>query len=296
MSRKNIYEILSSGRIDILSEYSRIFQQFYQDKFLYEGGTPYSVKELVDKKYRNLDKQLIKRTLSISDFDFSYKYHFCTPDQQREVINSYENKGNEFVIMDDLISLLEYVYNFTYYLRKNIQEQYPTLRGINTRYLTDYRQLTNVIENTISCANDLGLEGIAKDGLLIFIEKTPEAMSVAEIVDEKLSYKLLEYNHHRLKGDLTTKLGILKLMADDIEAQRKILNSINKTLADNLFQMLQKFVRHNNEDNPYIASLSPVALETCYDDIYQMWLLAKLEIDNLERKKRVEFVLQKINE
>ena len=59
--------------------------------------------------------------------------------------------------------------------------------------------------------------------------------------------------------------------------------------------MLQKFVRHNNEDNPYIASLSPVALETCYDDIYQMWLLAKLEIDNLERKKRVETVLQNIN-
>ena len=84
-------------------------------------------------------------------------------------------------------------------------------------------------------------------------------------------------------------------MADDIEPQRKILNGINKTLADNLFQMLQKFVRHNNEDNPYIKSLSPVELEACYDDIYQMWLLAKLEIDNLERKKRVEATLQKIN-
>ena len=197
--------------------------------------------------------------------------------------------------MDDLISLLEYVYNFTYYLRVFIKEQYPMLRGINTRYTTEFRQLNNVIENTISCANDLGLEGIAKDGLLIFIEKTPEALSVAEIVDEKLSYKLLEYNHHRLKGDLTTKLGILKLMADDIEPQRKILNGINKTLADNLFQMLQKFVRHNNEDNPYIKGLSPEELENCYDDIYQMWLLAKLEIDNLDRKKRVESTLQNIN-
>jgi hypothetical protein len=69
--------------------------------------------------------------------------------------------------MDDLISLLEYVYNFTYYLRVAIKAQYPMLRDINARYLTEFRQLNNVIENTISCANDLGLEGIAKDGILI---------------------------------------------------------------------------------------------------------------------------------
>lgn len=60
--------------------------------------------------------------------------------------------------------------------------------------------------------------------------------------------------------------------------------------------MLQKFVRHNNSDNPYISSLSPKEVEECYDDIYQMWLIAKLEIDNIERKKRVEAVLKKINE
>lgn len=295
MSRKNIYEILSEGKIDILGEYSRIYQQFYQDKFLYEHGTSYTVKELVDKKYRNLDKRLIGRTLSINDFDFSYKYHFCTPEQQREVINSYENKGNEFVIMDDLISLLEYVYNFTHYLIQTVKTDYPMLYA-NIRYRTEFRQLNNVIENIVSCANDLGLEGIAKDGLLIFVAKTPEALAVAEFTNENLSYKLLEYNHYRLRGELTTKLGILKLMADDIEPQRKILNGINKTLAGDLFQMLQKFVRHNNEDNPYIKSLSPKEIEDCYDDIYQMWLLAKLEIDNLERKKRVEFTLQKIND
>jgi hypothetical protein len=59
--------------------------------------------------------------------------------------------------------------------------------------------------------------------------------------------------------------------------------------------MLQKFVRHNNESNPFIKGLALKELEKCYDDIYQMWLLAKLEIDNLERKKRVETVLQQIN-
>ena len=133
------------------------------------------------------------------------------------------------------------------------------------------------------------------DSARILVPRKQEAIAVAEIVDKKLSYSVLEYNHHGLKGNLDKKKSILKLMADDIELQRKILNGINKTLADNLFQMLQKFVRHNNEDNPYIKGLSPNALEACYDDIYQMWLLAKLEIDNLERKKRVEETLRQIN-
>jgi hypothetical protein len=60
--------------------------------------------------------------------------------------------------------------------------------------------------------------------------------------------------------------------------------------------MLQWFVRHNNEENPYIKSLSKEELENIYDDIYQMWLLAKLEIDNLERKNRVVEILKKANE
>ena len=91
------------------------------------------------------------------------------------------------------------------------------------------------------------------------------------------------------------KKTILKFLADDIEPERNKLRGINRTLEGNLFQMLQKFVRHNNEENPYIKGLSPDELEACYDDIYQMWLLAKLEIDNLERKKRVEEVLKNIN-
>ena len=129
----------------------------------------------------------------------------------------------------------------------------------------------------------------------ILVPRKQESIAVAEIADKKIAYSILEYNHHSLKGNLEKKKAILKLMADDIEPQRKVLNGINKTLADNLFQMFQKFVRHNNEDNWFIKNLSKENLEMCYDDIYQMWLLAKLEIDNLERKKRVEFVLQNIN-
>lgn len=59
--------------------------------------------------------------------------------------------------------------------------------------------------------------------------------------------------------------------------------------------MLQKFVRHNNKSNHFIRAMSNEETEECYDDIYQMWLLAILELDNVERKQRVEKTLEKIN-
>ena len=90
-------------------------------------------------------------------------------------------------------------------------------------------------------------------------------------------------------------MAILKLAADDIELERNKLRGINRTLESNLFQMLQKFVRHNNEENPYIKGLSSDELETCYDDIYQMWLLAKMEIDQVERNKRMKIILEAVN-
>ena len=62
-----------------------------------------------------------------------------------------------------------------------------------------------------------------------------------------------------------------------------------------LFQMLNRFIRHNNDDNTYINGLGQEELEAWYDDIYQLWLLAALEIDNFERKKRVTELLGKIN-
>ena len=135
-----------------------------------------------------------------------------------------------------------------------------------------------------------------EENVYILIPKNQESIAVAEIVDEKIAYMTLEYNHHSMKGDLHRKKTTLKFMADDIEPQRKVLSSINNTLSNNLFQMFQKFVRHNNEENPYIKSLSKEELESIYDDIYQMWLLAKLEIDNLERKNRVIEILKKANE
>lgn len=200
--------------------------------------------------------------ISLKDFDDTYGFHF----PQRITSND----------IDTLVLFCEYSSNL--------------LRHISAPEVAYYaRQVGQVIRK-------IGyIKTCDKKGTIIYTPRSVPAIEVAEIVSESLSYKTLQYNHHSLRGNLEEKLSILKLMADDIELQRKELKSVNSALESNLFQMLQKFVRHNNSDNAYISSMSPQEIETAYDDIYQMWLIAKLELDNKERSLRVKELLRRIN-
>lgn len=260
--RRNFAEILKTAKIDLLQEYGRLYKLFYNIQNDYRV----SLAKECEKSF--LDMPFRGTCLSLSDFNKSYGFDF-------------ESKPKDFDI-DYLVVFCEYTYNFVVYLRNAYGSPYKTL------YINQMRMVLDMI--------DYEFIDDEYTRMNILVPRKQESIAVAEIADKKIAYSILEYNHHSLKGNLEKKKAILKLMADDIEPERNKLRSINRTFESNLFQMLQKFVRHNNEEKPYIKGLSPDELEACYDDIYQMWLLAKLEIDNLERKKRVEFVLQKINE
>ena len=266
MERKNLSQILKEAKIDYRREYDRLYQIFYE---LGTGQGDDVLRDACAGAFWNMPMR--GTCLSLDDFDEVYGINF--------------EKDPEDFDFNYLLNFCEYTYNLVIYTSFR-QWEY----GFYSPKSVFQNQLNKVVEL-------IDYEFLDDDdtGISILVPRKQEAIAVAEIVDKKLSYSVLEYNHHGLKGNLEKKKTILKFMADDIEPQRKALNGINKTLADNLFQMLQKFVRHNNEDNPYIKGLSPDELETCYDDIYQMWLLAKLEIDNLERKKRVEETLKQIN-
>jgi hypothetical protein len=136
---------------------------------------------------------------------------------------------------------------------------------------------------------------IRKNEISIFVENKPESFAVAEIVNDELSYPILEYNHYSLKGNLTRKKEILLAMANDIEPDRKKLNSLQLKYIDNLFNLFNKFIRHNSKNNQYIENLNNNELEAIYDDIYQMWLLAKLQFDNIPRSKRIKEILLRTN-
>ena len=84
----------------------------------------------------------------------------------------------------------------------------------------------------------------------ILVPKDSSAIAVAEIIDSSVSYKTIEYNHHSMKGDMDKKEATLMLLANQLEPKRAILKSLNKSLEDDLFYLLNNInIRHNNTDS-----------------------------------------------
>ena len=175
-------------------------------------------------------------------------------------------------LLELFITLSEYVYNFV-----------SEAHFIITPYRYLQKQAQFIMANIESSIDEIGYKIIVKDNLYIIVPASPQALAVAEIVKSELAVSVFEYNHYRLKGQLTEKLSILKLLADDIEPFRSELNTINRNSTNYLFRSLNFFIRHNNQEKIEAKELSSTEIEEWYDDIYQMYLLAKLELDNVKR-------------
>lgn len=264
--RRNIYDILKSNKIDIKREYSRLFELYYYRTFD-AGFEEHTIDSTIQENFTSLYRKLIGRCISLEDFNHTYDYNFV------EYPNDFD--------IDYFTNFCEYTYNFSNAILGKIQ--------YGTQYIHGY--LYNVKE----CMEELGYILFQNEGIYCFAIKSAEAIAVAEIVPDNISYKVLEYNHHKLNGDVVMKKLILFEFAREIEPKRKELINVNKNLSDTLFQLLNKFIRHNNDENEFIANMTIKELEEIYDDIYQLWLLAMLEIDNIERKQKMKELLTKVN-
>lgn len=269
MARKNLAEILREAKVDPRREYERLYMLFYEVDYSQRGGKKLSLRDICGYDFSSIP---FKGTcLTLDDFESTHKLHFVLAPPKFDI--------------DYLIFFCEFTYNLAIYA-----QSHPFASSIarENPFVIYIQQVRKVIEL-------LGYME-TRDGMLtIFAPKSPAAISAAEISEPKVSYKIIEYNHYSMKGDLDRKLATLKVLADEIEPRRSELKSSPGSVESELFQMLQKFVRHNNRENPVIAAMKPEELEAAYDDIYQMWLLAVLELDNVERKKRAKELLGKIN-
>lgn len=261
MIRNSFLEILKCAKIDLRREYNRLYHLFYKAK----DNLGQTLENECAQKF--LEMSFRGTCLSLDDFNDYYGF-------------SFEESPGDFDL-EYLIRFCEYTYNLVVYKVGSYNDAF-------SRFYID--QMSRVIELINYKFIDNKEENIS-----ILIPKNKEVMAVVEIIDKQIAFSVLQYNHYDLCGDLKKKKTILKFLADDIEPQRKQLKQINNSLETQLFQLFNNFIRHNNDDNIYIKSLSNDEIESCYDDIYQMWLLAKLEIDNLERKKRVGKILEGIN-
>ncbi len=134
-------------------------------------------------------------------------------------------------------------------------------------------------------------------------EDSPQVTAAAEATEPETASQILQYNHRQLAGDIAKKKVILQNLAKELEGREKELKQINNQLFTDLNSAFNNLdIRHNNtaprdsfDYKEKLAKMPPNELEEWYDDLYQLILLAILEMDNVERRKNIRILIQDLN-
>lgn len=274
--RRSFSEVLKNGKINIADEFFRLYILFYKPGE-YESKSYRSIYQCINNNFKTVPFR--GTCLTLDDFDNYYGFNFeVEPDN---------------VTTDLLIDFCEYLTNLC-----NCSFGMPLhLYGVNSQ------EIFFLLEQIELVVDKIGYMKTQEDGHTIYVEKDPAAVSVAEIVSEDLSYKVIECNHHSMRGDLTAKKETLLKLASVFEPIRSSLKSVDKSLESDISYGLNNLdIRHNNREEsnkhykPVIANMLDDELEKLYDDLYQMMLLAFLKCENIERSKRFSIAKTKIEE
>lgn len=280
MSRKNIFEMVAEI-FDVSIELKRMHRLFEKRPLISSYIQNYTLRDYISREcfssWRNRG-----RCVDLSDFLSLLNYGNLWSDAETNVT--------------DLFTLIEIIYNFWHIANQRTSLSYGS--DDNAR---DFILLRKIMDDCLAHYNHKG-EYFRDREQLIVIEDKPEATAVAEIVDKEISYKVLRYNHYMLRGDLQAKKDILLVLSNDLETKRKQLHGIDQVLEDGIFYILNNLnLRHNNMalgDKNYrqaVADMDAATLEVWYDELYQMMLLAYLQLDQAERNQKVKALKQLIS-
>lgn len=281
--RKSIFDIVSEN-ISIESEVERIDLMADEEKIL-----------VVDDYWQH--------TL----FDFVDKYcfsswphrgHFIDVEDFLETAKFDEIREDAKYCIDDLLTFIEVVYNFW---QLSYWKFFDNEKKFQLKWQGNYYHLKDVMDDVLQQYNHVVYINIKQKKVLV-IEDKPEVTAAAEIMStDELSLDIIKYNHRTLKGEIELKKKILLSLAAEIEPKRKQLHNINPKLEDDIFFMLNNLnIRHNNrskKDKNYkehVAKMKKDRLEKWYDELYQMFLIAFLLLDNVKRTEDVRDLKTKI--
>ena len=272
MSRKTFAQILKDANVDIEREYERLYQLFNKFKIPDSSNTAMTLYEICEMDFMSFPHR--GTCLSLDDFNDFYGFNF-------------EQKPSSFDV-DYLVSFCEYSYNLAKYQQGN---------GIMT-FLSPTKQY---IQQILKVIESIGYMHMSENGISIFVPKSQPAIVVSEMLPSDLSYKVIEYNHHSMKGDLARKQATLKLLADQLEAKRKELNNLNSSFSSDLFYLLNNMnIRHSNIDpdstsyKKWVADMSEQELEEWYDMTYDMCLYAFMTLDQADHSKKIKELKQQL--
>lgn len=200
---------------------------------------------------------------------------------------------------DDMISYIEIIANCIYVFERQYPPEMKNI-GHCVHTLPKFNALKGNIYDVLDNLN-MDIKYVPDRERVLLLEKNAAVTAAAEISSDETAYEIITYNHHTLKGDIKEKAKILSYLANGFEAQRGMINRINFDLANDIACLLNNLnIRHNNVDQSVrsyhstVADMSSTELESWYDELYQMLLLARLEIDNIERKKKVSELKEKM--
>lgn len=284
MSRKNIFEILAENN-NMEREAGRIVDLFDSEKLLIENHN-----------YTKEDYTLKSFVTYFCFDDWKNRGHCVDLYDFLETVN-YDDYCDRAMNGDTeaFLVFLEIVLNCW-----KMAEIYM-VKNEEIKYYTNFYLLFDIMTDCLSHYNHTAVYNENTEQVLV-IEDNPAITAVAEIVEPKLSLDVLKYNHHTLRGEIDKKKAILLALGAELEPKRKTLAGINSTLEDGIFTMLNNLnLRHNNmspDDKNYkefVAKMDSETLENWYDELYQMILLAFLEIDQIERNSKVKTLKANIN-
>lgn len=270
--RKNFAQIMHDRKIDLENEYKKLYNLLYEKRYdeIWESHSYYDILS------SNFEHFWFRDTCLDLD-EFNRQNGFC-----------FEEYPVNFNI-DYMISFAEYLYN--------LAKAHMKTSSRNKR--SDAFFILSQIQNLIKLIN---YKEIELGGFSVFVPINIYSIEVSNINSE-YSYETLYYNHHSLKGNIKEKKDLLLKFANYLEPKRKILKTINQQLETDLFHLFNKLdIRHNNRNKEdkahyveYLDDLSFEDLEVWYDNVYQMYLLAVLELEHFNKKKELKNFLCNLN-
>ncbi|MBR1663585.1 MAG: hypothetical protein IJ696_04570 [Ruminococcus sp.] len=281
--RKTIFEQIKD-RISFASEIQRL------DKLI---NDPNGIRiEIPNTLFTMTDNDFDIKYYSLEDFFDAFMFKTwkargtcISCEDMREALNLDEILDSDDPTFEETISYCEYVANLI-----KLHDRAELKEGVHF-YNTSVT--VAIITNLNSIMDWLNQEMVffENEERVLITEKNAAVTAVAECVDEELAYQIVKYNHYTLKGDISKKKEILLKLGSELEPKRGQLNS---KLGDNIFFMLNNLnIRHNNKSKKdknykeYVAKMKKNKLEEWYDELYQMMLLAMLELEQVERNQKI---------
>jgi hypothetical protein len=260
MERRNFAQVLKDAKVDLNREYEKLYIIFNS-----KDNDGFSLRDFCERLFRELPFR--GTCLSLKEFNSVHNFSFGMPPKDFDI--------------NYLVNYCEYIYNIVLHLDMRVHYS-------RSKFPDPTEQIEALIEK-------IGYMAIEENGIYKFLPKSQPVIVVSEMLPPNLSYKVIEYNHHSMKGDLTRKQATLKLLADQLEPKQKELNKVNPQFKSDLFYLLNSMnIRHNNieptakEYRKAVAEMTKEELEQWYDEIYDMCLYAFMTLDQADRNAKVK--------